>query len=209
MKGYNNTSNDILQQAIRRAQSVEIEAFQSLNLSVQELVDCDTAADQGCTGGNPLLAFYFIHRYGLSSWENYPYVGFQDSCHKQRVRNPVASVKSWGVISPNHEKHMELALRYIGPISVGINGGDHSFLSYSGGVFNSSKCKQGANHALLIVGYGQDEGSRWWLARNSWGKGWGENGFVRIARGDGSKGVPGICGIARSPSVVSLEPIFS
>lgn len=31
--------------------------------------------------------------------------------------------------------------------------------------------------------------------------GWGENGFVRIKRGDGGRGVPGVCGIARSPSV--------
>ncbi len=182
-----------------------MEAFQSLNLSIQELLDCDIAADQGCTGGNPLLAFYFIHRYGLASWEDYPYTGSEDTCKKQRVRKPVASVRSWGVISPNHEKHMELALRYIGPIAVGINGGDHSFLTYSGGIFDSLRCKQGANHALLIVGYGEDADNRWWIARNSWGKGWGENGFVRVARRDGSNGLPGVCGIARSPSVVSHE----
>jgi C1A family cysteine protease len=100
---------------------------------------------------------------------------------------------------------MELALRYIGPIAVGINGGDHSFLTYSGGIFDSLRCKQGANHALLIVGYGEDADNRWWIARNSWGKGWGENGFVRVARRDGSNGLPGVCGIARSPSVVSHE----
>ena len=38
-------------------------------------------------------------------------------------------------------------------------------------------------------------------ARNSWGTGWGENGFVKMARVGGSKGRPGVCGIARSPSV--------
>ena len=34
-----------------------------------------------------------------------------------------------------------------------------------------------------------------------WGKGWGEDGFARIARRGGKKGKPGVCGIARSPSV--------
>jgi hypothetical protein len=65
---------------------------------------------------------------------------------------------------------------------------------------------------LLIVGYGQEENVtdefgqqvgpvRYWIARNSWGSGWGENGFVRIKRGAGAKRTPGVCGIARSPSV--------
>jgi hypothetical protein len=33
------------------------------------------------------------------------------------------------------------------------------------------------------------------------GRGWGEDGMVRVRRGDGKKGTPGTCGIARSPSV--------
>jgi hypothetical protein len=154
----------------------------------------------------PLLAFYFIHTYGLTSWEEYPYVGFQNSCKKKWRKNPVATAKSWGIISPNHERHMELALRYIGPIAVGIDGANPSFLAYSGGVFYSRHCEQTANHALLITGYGQEElqdGSivRYWIARNSWGTDWGENGYVRVKRGKGGKGREGVCGIARSPSV--------
>jgi Papain family cysteine protease len=133
-------------------------------------------------------------------------------------------VKAWGILSPNHETHMELAIRYIGPISVGFNGADPSFLSYKHGIYHKANCHQSANHALLIVGYGQEEqieskiihhhkkrGSyhvknetvlkRYWIARNSWGTGWGENGYVRILRGNGKKGTEGVCGIARSPSV--------
>lgn len=62
----------------------------------------------------------------------------------------------------------------------------------------------------MIVGYGEEDATnqegevetiRYWIARNSWGKSWGENGFVRVKRGSGEKGVPGVCGIARSPSV--------
>jgi hypothetical protein len=188
------------------AQRVENQTIQFANLSIQELLDCDTAADQGCTGGNPLLAFYFIHRYGLTRWEEYPYVGFEEKCNKKRRKHPVATAKSWGIISPNHERHMELALRNIGPVAVGIDGANPSFLSYSGGVFDSHHCKQTANHALLITGYGQEElkdGSivRYWIARNSWGTDWGENGYVRVMRGKGGKGKKGVCGIARSPSV--------
>lgn len=42
---------------------------------------------------------------------------------------------------------------------------------------------------------------KYWIARNSWGEGWGEDGYVRVKRGQGAKGEQGVCGIARSPSV--------
>jgi hypothetical protein len=201
---WNNAT--VRDRAITVAQQVEKESIKVANLSIQELLDCDTAADQGCTGGNPLLAFYFIHKYGLTSWEEYPYVGFEDTCKTKLRKHPVATVKSWGIISPNHERHMELALRYIGPVAAGVDGARRSFLAYSGGIYHSRHCEQTANHALLITGYGQEESEdgsivRYWIARNSWGTGWGENGYVRVRRGDGSKGMPGVCGIARSPSV--------
>jgi hypothetical protein len=53
----------------------------------------------------------------------------------------------------------------------------------------------------VMNGYGELEPIRYWIARNSWGQGWGEHGFIRIKRGPGGKHIPGVCGIARSPSV--------
>jgi hypothetical protein len=64
---------DVDVEALTNARRVEHNAMKLLNLSIQELIDCDTQADEGCIGGNPILAFYFIHRYGLVSWEQYPY----------------------------------------------------------------------------------------------------------------------------------------
>lgn len=158
------------------------------------------------------MSFYFIHRYGLTNWDKYPYVGYQERCREHLVAQPIASVKSWGIVSPNHETHMELVLRHIGPIAAGINGASPSFLAYSGGIYDNPTCKQGANHALLITGYGEEEVNgemvRFWYARNSWGKGFGEDGYVRIKRNDGIKGSLGVCGIARSPSVALGGVLF-
>lgn len=201
------STNEIRQAAAADARTAEKKAFQRADLSVQELLDCDVRYDQGCTGGNPLLAFYFIHRYGLTSTEEYPYQGKQKGCKVDLVMDPIATAQSWGVLTPNHEENMELVLRYIGPIAVGVNGADAAFLAYEGGIFDSKKCGQDANHAMLIVGYGEETHSRtgkatkYWIARNSWGTGWGEHGYVRMRRGTGKKGKRGVCGIARSPSV--------
>lgn len=142
--------------AVMIAQEAEQQAISVADLSVQELVDCDTWADQGCTGGNPLLAFYFIHRYGLTSSKQYPYAGQQESCQVESVSRPIATAQSWGILTPNHEDNMETVLRNIGPVAVGVNGAEPTFLAYSGGIFDSKECDQGANHALLIVGYGQE-----------------------------------------------------
>ena len=39
------------------------------------------------------------------------------------------------------------------------------------------------NHAVVIVGRGFDAASKrdYWLVRNSWGTGWGEKGYIKIA----------------------------
>mmetsp|Transcript_39434 Transcript_39434/g.55519 ORF Transcript_39434/g.55519 Transcript_39434/m.55519 type:complete len:120 (-) Transcript_39434:54-413(-) len=55
-------------------------------------------------------------------------------------------------------------------------------------------------HSLIFLSLSLPQ-IKYWIARNSWGKGWGENGYVRVRRGTGEQGVPGVCGIAKNPSV--------
>jgi hypothetical protein len=87
------------------------------------------------------------------------------------------------------------------------------------GVFRDSECRTvfqddpksqtlGAdpevNHALLLVGYGTDpDYGEYWLAKNSFGTDWGENGFVRIARNQGLYGMCNLAAYAYYPSIKS------
>lgn len=85
--------------AVLAAQQVERKSIDLADLSVQELLDCDTKYDTGCAGGNPLLAFYYLHKYGVTSSKNYPYVGTENVCNLHKVDKPIATVETWGILT--------------------------------------------------------------------------------------------------------------
>ena len=65
-------------------------------------------------------------------------------------------------------------------------------------------CGSDANHAVLVVGYGQQDGLEYFLVKNSWGTDWGENGYVRI--GVKSTRNPGVCDILSQPVYLMTVP---
>ena len=53
------------------------------------------------------------------------------------------------------------------------------FFYYSTGVYHYTTGTYEGGHAILIVGY--DDANQYFICKNSWGTGWGEQGFFRIA----------------------------
>jgi len=77
------------------------------------------------------------------------------------------------------------------PVSVAIDGSNIQL--YQGGVFDGY-CSTNVNHAVLAVGYGEENGKKFYKIKNSWGQNAGEHGYYRILREEGFNA--GKCGIA-------------
>jgi cathepsin L len=57
---------------------------------------------------------------------------------------------------------------------------------------DSENCGTNLSHAVVAVGYGKSDGKEYYIVRNSWGVGWGEEGYVRIKTALHSDGICGI-----------------
>jgi hypothetical protein len=102
--------------------------------------------------------------------------------------NRAATVTGWRRFSAN-ETELAAQLAAHGPLSATI---DARLLQlYRRGVANPRLCsKDVLNHSVLLVGFGDAAGVPFWRAMSSWGKNWGEQGFLRIARtGDNRCGI--------------------
>lgn len=183
-------------------------------LSVEQIVECDDY-DYACYGGWPYNAFKYIKEAGgLAADDKYPYdVEGHTICLANQTFNatcgdgicsdppltnycdltcksdvtPVAKIASWDML-PSDEDSIATYLSTTRPLSVSLDAG---FLQhYKSGVANPLFCsKTSLDHAVLLVGYGTDDGKDYWTVKNSWGTKWGEDGYFRLIRGTGACGI--------------------
>ena len=171
-----------------------------MDMSEQQLVDC--VYEKGCNGGWMATAMKYLKETEISTEDSYPYDGLDvskgNTCgHTQTAAGlPLLTkyVRSGHMSAEGIKEHLS---RY-GPVTHTMYV-DQNFQSYSSGVFDCKETQSSfgtnINHAMLIVGYGHDEasGKDYWLSKNSWGKRWGEDGYVRFLREDTEDG--GTCNV--------------
>lgn len=171
----------VLESAILRVDGV------TADLSEQWLVSCNQSG-YDCGGGWFDAHDYHAWRtdpcggYGAVMESACPYLAGDTGCgcpydHPYRIQ-------TWNYIAagadgiPSVDSIKQAILTY-GAVSAGVYAND-AFVAYTGGVFNNNDDRN-INHAVLLVGWNDAEQA--WIARNSWGANWGENGYMRIRYG--------------------------
>ena len=152
-----------------------------LNLSEQVLLSCSGAGN--CEkGGSPSSASSFIRDTGLPLESCYPYTATNGSCTTAcpNWKSSTYGVQSWNYVATSLPTvdAIKSALYTYGPLSTTM-AVYTDFYYYRTGVYSYVSGTLAGYHAVLIVGY--DDPGQYFIVKNSWGPGWGETGYFRIA----------------------------
>ncbi|CAF1232979.1 unnamed protein product [Rotaria sordida] len=170
----------------------------AIPLSEQQLIDCSMPNRGGCWASNFGDSLdYLIQnpKRPLATEAQYPYQGLRDTnfypqACADRLFQRLGATHLFESKESYHDAwdtiNDDLLMRLVskGPIAVAINA---DFMGgYGGGVYRGP-CPPHVNHAVLLTGWGTDQqtGVPFWRVKNSWGTGWGENGFARFERKPG------------------------
>jgi len=94
--------------------------------------------------------------------------------------------KSYSVSGREHDIRNEIMTN--GPVE-GAFTVYEDLLSYKSGVYRHVTGAELGGHAIKIIGWGVENGNKYWLCTNSWNSDWGDNGFFKILRGSDHCGI--------------------
>ena len=138
-----------------------LDADHFLDLSEQDVLSCSGGG--GCNGGSPGTALGYIANTGVVDEGCFPYTASDQPCdNKCSDPTEIIGIHGSEYISPGDgEENIKRSLIDYGPLNFGIDSWWHS---------------------IVLVGFDKDvdDGATIWILKNSWGTGWGENGYGRI-----------------------------
>jgi len=174
--------------------------------STQQIVECTPnprhcGGDGGCKGATAELAMDWVLKNGLADSSQIPYTAHDGAC---TMGSPTADMKAvltqfssapaageggaafgmtgWSTLPKNEYEPLVRALAESGPVAVSVAA--DTWFSYESGVFNGCGKDAVIDHAVVALGYGEENGKKFWVIQNSWGQDWGEQGRIRLERHD-------------------------
>jgi PKD repeat protein/C1A family cysteine protease len=151
-----------------------------LDLAEQILVSCSGSGN--CDGGDPGDASYFIESTGLPSETCFFYTATNNNCSNacQFWQAQTYKINNWRYVTTwtATVDVLKSALYNYGPLISSMTVYT-DFFSYSGGVYSYVWGTLEGGHAIELIGY--DDDLQCFIAKNSWGPYWGEDGVFQIA----------------------------
>jgi len=172
-----------------------------VRLSQQALIDCSWGfGNNGCDGGEDWRVYQWMIKHGgIPTEDSYgPYLGQDGYCHVNKSEMGL-KIKSWVNVTSGDVDALKVAIASHGPVSVAIDASHKSLSFYSNGVYYEKECNNdvaGLDHAVLAVGYGELNGEKYWLVKNSWSTYWGNDGYVLMSQKNNN------CGVATAATYV-------
>ena len=166
------------------------------DLSPQQITSCapnirHCGGTGNCEGATAEIAFdYVANSDGLFEEFQYSYssyYGVESSCLLPSGTTPKATISGYVKLPTNDYTALMNAVAKIGPIAISVDAS--TWHGYSSGIFNGcNQVNPDINHAVVLMGYGEENGQLYWLVRNSWSASWGENGYIRLNRDENTCG---------------------
>jgi len=157
-------------------------------LSPQHMVDCVKKCS-GCNGGHTYLAFnyYTDNKTGVPTEASYPYTAKDGTC---KSHTPKARADDHATVTNKSEDTLKSYLSSYTGVGVYIYASLASFQSYKSGIYYDANCQnKGYNHAVTAVGYASDGSTEYFIVMNSWGKSWGQSGYIYMKAGVNNCGI--------------------
>ena len=154
-----------------------------MDLSEAQMFYCwGAAAGASCGGGwLPEPALDAARDKGITFEDYFPYTAGDQACNVNGDwPNHLCKAISWQSLT-NNAAGMKQYIAQYGSITACFFV-YQDFFSYGGGVYRHLSGGLAGGHCVVLVGYDDNQGC--WIAKNSWGTGWGESGFFRIAYGE-------------------------
>lgn len=164
-----------------------LKADGSGSLSKQYILDC--TQNGGCNGDWAETPTKWCKEKGVPLTSEYgPYKANESTC--KYTNQKLYKIADYGYVAQSDgvapTQSIKNAIAQYGPIAVNV-AANSAFMNYQGGVFRGSS--NNINHAVALVGWDDTKGTKGaWILRNSWGKDWGENGYMWIEYGSNSVG---------------------
>jgi len=186
---------------------------QNISLSSADLAFCCDSCGFGCGGGYPASAWQYWSDTGIVEEGCWPYPfkscdhhmpGSTNPCPSQEYSNkpcPNQCDSTWvgptwssnlhqgqSVYSLSGESDIMNEIYKNGPVETAFTVYS-DFLTYKSGVYRHTSGSALGGHAVKFIGWGVENGDKYWLVANSWNPNWGDNGYFKILRGTNECGI--------------------
>jgi len=186
----------------------------NISISADDLLACCNYCGDGCAGGYPSMAWRYWTSSGLVTEQCDPYPFPSCDHHVANSKNPCPSQEyptpsckktcsdgeNWNSVihkgsraySISGETEIMNEIYQYGPVE-GAFTVYEDFVSYKSGVYQHTTGGVLGGHAIKILGWGVDNGVKYWIVANSWNPSWGNQGFFWIRRGTDECGIEDAC----------------